>query len=151
MALNRRALNGTTMIRDADLVGYWKITKMEVWDQAYVDLVVPGFIELEIKDGYLMGQFQFGTVVGWLDCRLRDVGGESYVEWSWEGQNDKDPGCGRGWARLMDSKLVGRIYVHCSDDSAFEAEKRLRPTKHHGNRRPPDNVQVDRPSSDRKD
>ena len=60
------------MIRDADLVGYWKITKMEIWDQAYVDLVVPGFLD-EMEDGYLMGQFQFGTVVGWLDC-----GGESY-------------------------------------------------------------------------
>ncbi|MEY4635540.1 MAG: hypothetical protein RJA55_1338 [Acidobacteriota bacterium] len=24
-----------------DVVGYWKITKMEVWGQDYVDLVVP--------------------------------------------------------------------------------------------------------------
>jgi hypothetical protein len=65
-----------------DLIGYWKITKMEVWGQAYVDLVVPGFVEFEMEDDHLMGQFQFGTVVGWLDCRLRDVDGASYVEWS---------------------------------------------------------------------
>ena len=38
------------MIRDADLVGYWKITKMEIWDQAYIELVVPGFIEFEMED-----------------------------------------------------------------------------------------------------
>jgi hypothetical protein len=131
------------MIRDADLVGYWKITKMEIWDQAYVDLVVPGFIEFELEDGYLLGQFQFGTVVGWLDCRLRGVGGESYIEWSWEGHNDSDPGCGRGWAHLVDSKLMGRIYIHCSDDSAFEAEKRQRPTKRRRNKRPPQKVLVD--------
>ena len=113
----------------ADLIGYWKITKMEAWGQTYVDLVVPGFIAFEREDGQLMGQFQFGTVTGWLDCRLRDLGGESYVEWSWEGHNDSDPGCGRGWARLANAKLVGRLYIHCSDDSAFEAEKRARPAK----------------------
>jgi hypothetical protein len=110
-----------------DLIGYWQITKMEVWGQAYVDLVVPGFIEFEMEDDHLMGQFQFGTVVGWLDCRLRDADGASYVEWSWEGRNDSDPGCGRGWVRLEASKLIGRLYIHCSDDSAFEAERQERP------------------------
>ena len=110
-----------------DLIGYWKITKMEVWGQAYVDLVVPGFIEFEMEDDHLMGQFQFGTVVGWLDCRLRDADGVSYVEWSWEGRNDSDPSCGRGWARLEAGKLTGRLYIHCSDDSAFEAELQERP------------------------
>ena len=29
----------TSMTND-DLIGYWKIAKMDVWDQAYVDLVV---------------------------------------------------------------------------------------------------------------
>jgi hypothetical protein len=110
-----------------DLLGYWKITKMDVWDQAYVDLVVPGFIEFEMEDDHLMGQFQFGTVVGWLDCRLRHIGDDSHVEWSWEGHNDSDPGCGRGWASLEHGRLVGHLYIHCGDDSAFEAERRARP------------------------
>jgi hypothetical protein len=114
-------------MKNDDILGYWKITKMEVWGQAYVDLVVPGFIEFEMDGDRVMGQFRFGTVVGWLDCRFRDVGGESGVEWSWEGQNDGDPGCGRGWARVTHGKLVGRLYIHCSDDSAFEAERREHP------------------------
>ena len=117
-----------TMTND-DLIGYWKITKMDVWGQAYVDLVVPGFIEFEMEDVHLMGQFQFGTVVGWLDCRLSDIGGDSHVEWSWEGRNDSDPACGRGWARIEGGKLVGRLFIHCSDDSAFEAERQKRPVK----------------------
>lgn len=49
---------------NAALIGYWKITKMEVWDAAYIDLVVPGFIEFEMEGDHLMGQFQFGTVRG---------------------------------------------------------------------------------------
>lgn len=68
-----------------DVVGYWKITKMEVWGQDYVDSVVPRFIEFEMEDDHLLGQFQFGTVVGSLDCRLPDVVGNSQVEWSWGG------------------------------------------------------------------
>ncbi len=116
-------------MKNDDLVGYWKITKMDVWSQAYVDLVVPGFIEFEVEDDHLMGQFQFGTVVGWLDCRLREISGDSHVEWSWEGHNDSDPACGRAWAHLEHGKLVGRLYIHCGDDSAFEAERRERPVK----------------------
>jgi len=119
-------------MRTADFIGYWKITKMDEWDQDYVDLVVPGFIEFEMEHDHLLGGFQFGTVSGSLDCRLRDDGTETVVEWSWEGRSDSDPGCGRGWAQLEGTKLIGRLYIHCSDDSAFEAERRerqVRPTR----------------------
>ncbi len=65
---------------NAAFIGYWRITKMDVWDTAYVDLIVPGFIAFDMEDDHLMGQFQVGTVKGWLDCPIRDVSGESYVE-----------------------------------------------------------------------
>ena len=110
----------------SDFIGYWKITSMEAWDIDYIDLVVPGFIEFERHNNRLMGRFQFGTVDGWLDCRVRTLAGQSYVEWSWEGRNDNDPGSGRGWARLENGKLLGRLFIHASDDSAFEAEKQPR-------------------------
>lgn len=129
---------------NAALIGYWKITKMEVWDALYVDLVVPGFIEFEMENDHLMGQFHFGTVGGWLDCRVRDVSGESYVEWSWEGRSDSNAGCGRGWAHLEDGELVGRLFIHCGDDSAFEAARQKRPGNRNSRRRPPKGVSVSR-------
>jgi hypothetical protein len=101
--------------RDSAFIDYWKITEMEVWAPAYIDLVVPGFLEFQHEERHLMRTFQFGTVSGGLHCRLRDVGGESFVEWSWQGQNDTDPGCGRGWATLVNGELVGR------DGSSFMA------------------------------
>ena len=110
-------------------LGYWKITEMEVWASAYIDLVVPGFIEFAIEDDQVMGSFQFGTVVGWLDCRRRDVSASTFIEWSWEGRSDTDPGCGRGWATLVNGELVGRIFIHCGDDSAFKAVRQSRPFK----------------------
>lgn len=112
-------------------LGYWKITHMETWAQDYVDLVVPGFIEFtyEQDEDRLMGRVQFGTVSGWLDCRLRDIEGVTFVEWSWQGQSDTDPAGGRGWAHVVESELVGRIFIHNGDDSAFRAAKQSRPAE----------------------
>lgn len=31
--------------------GLWRITSMEVWDQGYVDLVLPGDVEFDNVDG----------------------------------------------------------------------------------------------------
>jgi hypothetical protein len=110
-------------------IGYWKITHMDVWAQSYVDLVVPGFIEFTDEDDLLMGRFQFGTVSGWLHCGLRDVGGDTFIEWSWQGRSDADPGCGRGWATLVGGELVGHMFIHCADDSTFRATKQPRPAE----------------------
>ena len=68
-------------------LGNWKITEMELWDQDYVNLVVQGFIEFDEADGeHITGGFQFGTVSGGLHAHLRQVGDETFIEWSWEGR-----------------------------------------------------------------
>jgi hypothetical protein len=104
----------------AEFVGYWRILEMEVWPRDYLDLVVPAFIEFDREQ---MGQFQFGTVRGWLDCRFEERGGVPVVNFSWEGENDNDPGCGRGWGVLRGDRLEGRLYIHRGDDSAFLASR----------------------------
>ncbi len=105
-------------------VGYWRIVEMEVWDKDYLDLMVPAFIEFDREQ---MGQFQFGTVRGWLDCRFEERNGAPAVDFSWEGENDNDPGCGRGWGILRGDRLEGRLYMHRGDDSAFLASRSDRP------------------------
>lgn len=105
-------------------VGRWRITDMENWDEDYRDLVVPAFIEFS-RNG--QGAFQFGTVEGWLDCRFGERDGLPLAEFSWDGQNDNDPGCGRGWVVLRAGCLEGRIFIHCGDDSSFEARPEKRP------------------------
>jgi len=99
-------------------LGRWRIEEMECWDRDFLDLVVPAFIEFEQKNS---GSFQFGAVVGWLDYRVTTRGTKPAAEWSWEGHNDSDQACGRGWAELQDGELVGRLFIHCSDDSSFRA------------------------------
>jgi hypothetical protein len=107
--------------------GRWRIVEMEVWGNDYLDLVVPAHITF---DDEAMGSFQFGTVDGWLDCRFSTRDGQPFVEFSWEGNNDNDPGCGRGWAKLSsDTAIEGRLFIHQGDDSSFKAKREALPPK----------------------
>lgn len=64
----------------------WRIVEMDQWDNDYLDLLEPAFIELGGSDG----SFLFGTVRGWLDLRNLARDGEPCVEFSWEGLSDGD-------------------------------------------------------------
>jgi uncharacterized protein YndB with AHSA1/START domain len=102
-------------------LGKWRITDTAVWAPDYLDLVVPAHITFE--DDHT-GEFQFGTVRGWLDCKFTDRDGNPFVEFSWEGENDTDASCGRGWGVIRDGDdMDGHIFIHCSDDSAFTARR----------------------------
>lgn len=100
---------------------------MELWDRAYLDLEGPAHITF---DGDRLGSFRFGAVAGWIDYRLGTRDGKSAVEFSWEGRNDSDHSGGRGWATIDDDRIIGRLFFHNGDDSAFVAlrESRARGT-----------------------
>jgi hypothetical protein len=100
--------------------GKWCIAEMEVWDQEYVDMEVPGFVRISSNG---TGRFQFGLVSGDIDGRVEQCGKAPRFEFSWSGQDENDPVCGRGWAVVEDDELQGRVYLHLADDSAFRAIK----------------------------
>jgi hypothetical protein len=103
------------------IIGRWRITEMDNWDQEAIDLVEPGFIEFD-EDG--LGGLGFIAVTGELDCRDADCDGRPGVEFSWQGSDEGDDVGGRGWAALNpDGTLEGHIYFHLGDDSAFCAER----------------------------
>ena len=101
-------------------VGKWRIVEMEVWDQDYVDMEVPGYIRIDSEG---IGRFQFGLVSGGIDGRVEHHGVTVRFDFSWSGQDENDPALGRGWAVIEDGELRGRIYLHMGDDSAFRAIK----------------------------
>ena len=109
------------MSENKSVIGRWRITEMDNWDQEAVDLVQPGFIEFD-DDG--LGRLGFIVVTGELDCRDADRDGRPGVEFSWQGSDEGDDVSGRGWAALNpDGTLEGHIYFHLGDDSAFRAER----------------------------
>ena len=109
------------MSESTSIIGRWRITEMDNWDQEAVDLVQPGFIEFD-DDG--LGGLGFIVVTGELDWRHVDRDGRRGAEFSWQGSDEGDDVSGRGWAALYpDGTLEGRIYFHLGDDSAFRAER----------------------------
>jgi hypothetical protein len=104
------------------LVGYWRITWMDLWDQEAVETMGPGLLRLG-RDG--LGEISFICVEGRLDCHVVERDGKIGVEFSWEGADEGDSRSGRGSAFESGSGngLEGHIYFHLGDDSAFRAER----------------------------
>lgn len=103
-------------------VGRWRIVEMELWDSDAVDLLGSAHIEFD-RDG--QGGFRFIAVEGWMDVRRADHLGPNGVEFSWEGRDEMDHACGRGWAVVGDDgELTGRIFFHLGDDSSFRAVRK---------------------------
>jgi hypothetical protein len=103
-------------------IGNWRITEMEQWDQDYIDLEKPGYVRFS-KDG--MGEFVFGTVNGFTDCRYDNDKDANRVEFSWDGTSEYDPVCGRGWFEMTASdQIYGKLFIHNGDESWVKAVKR---------------------------
>ena len=101
-------------------IGKWRITEMELWDQDFVDAEVPGYISFTENN---QGEFQFGYVHGYMDCRYSNKKGKETVQFSWEGNDEMDPASGRGIAHIEKDNLVGELFFYDGDDSGFKAIK----------------------------
>jgi len=103
------------------IVGRWRITHMDEWDQDFVDAEVEGYIRFKPDGG---GEFHFGYVHGQMTCEQTEREGKPAVEWSWEGSDEMEPESGRGWAALGDDGTInGTLYFHGGDSSGFTAKQ----------------------------
>lgn len=100
--------------------GRWRIVEMDVWDNDFLDLVEPAHLTFEGEAG---GEIAFGALKGFLDVRYGARDGAACAEFSWEGYDDNDTACGRGWATIGTAdRLVGHFFIHSGDDSGFVCE-----------------------------
>ena len=108
----------------AAFVGTWHISWMELWGPDVVDLDGPAELRLN-RNG--QGTMRFIAVEADLDCEPAESG--DIVEFSWEGTDDGDPRCGRGWVTLDGADGVqGRFCFHLGDASAFKAIRSAPPS-----------------------
>jgi hypothetical protein len=105
--------------RGGGLVGRWRITWMEMWDQSFVDAEVEGFVRFD-DDG--SGEFQFGYVHGYLNYQVTEHNDKPAVAFTFEGNDEMDPCSGRGWAFRKGDRIGGKIVLHPGDASKFKAE-----------------------------
>jgi hypothetical protein len=101
-------------------VGLWRIVSMPDFDEKYLHEEVHAFIEFDERNS---GEFHFGYVHGYIDCRLTTRDGDPVIEWTWDGNDEMDAAQGRGCAVLKGTELHGTIYFHQGDDYNFVARK----------------------------
>lgn len=95
--------------------GRWRIVEMDVWDNDFLDLVEEAHLTFT---GAADGEIAFGALKGFLDVRYGARDGAACAEFSWEGHDENDPACGRGWVTIGTAgRLVGHFYIHNGDDS----------------------------------
>ena len=103
-----------------DFVGRWSIVEMELWDREALDLVAPAILSI---DKNRQGRLSFIAVEADFDYRVIERDGLPGIEFSFQGNDEGDEVCGRGWAVLKGSRLQGRVFFHMGDDSSFVAER----------------------------
>jgi hypothetical protein len=70
------------------------------------------------------GEIAFDALKGFLDVRYSARDGPAFAEFSWEGHDENDPACGRGWVVFGTARsLIGHFYIHNGDDSGFVCER----------------------------
>ena len=79
------------------VAGCWRIVEMDNWDSDFLDLVEEAHLTFEGKSD---GEIAFGALKGFLDVRYGARDGSACAEFSWEGHDENDPACGRGWVMI---------------------------------------------------
>jgi hypothetical protein len=81
---------------------------MDLWDRDALDLVEPAFIEFRQDN---TGSFGFIAVKGWMDCLKTVIDDQPAVEFTWDGNDECDHACGRGWGGPPIRWLLARPHL----------------------------------------
>src|SRR5258708_16594080 len=99
------------------LIGKWRIIEMGLWDNDYLDMVEPAYIQFQPNG---LGEFKFASAVAGLHCTLF----ADAADFTWQGSDEMDPVSGDGWAELDDDGTInGEISFHLGDESTFKARR----------------------------
>ena len=90
--------------------GRWQIVETDLWSDDSLDLLEPPHIEF---GGDRIGRMVVGALQAELDYQLGKRDGKPTVEFTWEGDDDGSPTCGRGAAQIEpDGRLHIELFIH---------------------------------------
>lgn len=100
----------------SEVLGRWRITEITGWDADYIDMLGPGYIQLDAGGGHIA----FGVVQIGLECWYSQTG----VHFTFHGSDEGTEVFGDGNADLeLDGTLAGEINFHHGDDMPFIAKR----------------------------
>jgi len=102
-------------------LGKWRITEMEQWDRDFIDEEMKGYVKFGDNGE---SEFHFGYVHGFIEYEIEDEAGRLRLDFSWQGNDEKDEANGRGWARIEnDGTMYGKIAFHGGERSWFKGKR----------------------------
>ena len=99
----------------------WRLIEMSTWDKDFIDLLVPGHIQLKSNG---TGTMVFGAVEVEMDCRIEKHGNKERLSFSFEGWDEGDDLSGRGWAEISGNEMTGWFAFHMGDETTFKAKRK---------------------------
>lgn len=100
-------------------VGSWRIIELQGFDSEYVDLCGPAKVKITPRG---VGHINFGAVEVEIDCKMDDLD-ERVIRFTFEGGDEGDPICGRGYCLVDGDQMAGRIFRHFGDEFGFKATR----------------------------
>jgi hypothetical protein len=105
------------MTANSKLIGKWRITEADLWDQEHLELVGPAFLLIQ-GDG--RGEIAFGALSAGLDLEYAP----GMVFFTWSGFDEMDEVSGSGSAELAeDSTLHIEFAYHLGDEAELKAQR----------------------------
>ncbi|MFM8454657.1 MAG: hypothetical protein ACKOAD_06875 [Gammaproteobacteria bacterium] len=99
--------------------GIWRISEVQGMDLDELDNRGEALIRF-LSENH--GDFVFAFLEGDIDYRLGKRSGHDVLEFSWQGTNDGNEACGRGWVTLKQENLVGKFFIHQGRDYSLVAQ-----------------------------
>ena len=100
-------------------VGSWRITELQGYDSAYVDLCGPAKVKITTRG---WGSVSFGAIEAEIDCKTDDLD-DRVLRFSFEGGDEGDSICGRGYCVVDGDQMTGRFFRHLGDEFGFKASR----------------------------
>lgn len=100
-------------------VGSWRIIELQGFDSDYVDLCGPAKLKITPGGG---GHINFGAVEAEFDCKMDDLD-ERVIRSTFEGGDEGDSICGRGYCLVDGDQMIGRMFRHFGDEFGFKAKR----------------------------
>ena len=99
-------------------VGSWRIVELQGYDAGYVDLCGPAQLKIGTRG---IRHVSFGAVEAEIDCKMDDL--DDRVVFTFEGGDEGDPICGRGYCVVTGDQMAGRMFRHLGDEFGFKAKR----------------------------
>ena len=97
--------------------GKWEIVTMDKWSKESIDLVESGYIEFgDVKCGSL----HFICIDADINYQINQ---NNKITFSFQGNDEGRAISGRGWAKIKNGDLQGRLFIHNGEESHFTAQR----------------------------